>query len=440
MSTNSLNAKKPYSDTLTSLVGPFSISITNIKRKDEYEASLFAEKWTFFRIDNNDSKSDEKRGVGSLALASLEKAAKYANSDEIMNKIAYQLICRTEYSKETNILSVNMHRSDTMSKNIREIDDDFHLLKTVSTVILQRAIFKHYQYNRGSSLKIMIHPTPHTKSLSLSPGLILALENLNKEKTPLNKIQQKICTQLFGIEDEDSVELVDMVDSDGEPIAILPRKIVHTYNVLHRGIGMIVCQNKHIGPAMLSSSHNNIPMVYCHRRTDTKRIFPSLYDMFIGGVSVTGENSTLTAAREVAEELGLNRALLLIEEKTNAGLEYDINEEDILRGPLFKCTVCTGYNRCVVTMFTYCIDDEKEKLKWQEEEVAWGDYVPYDIVEKAGNLSINRLKEKGTWPGEYGEIANIEVEDPEAEWATWDFVPDGLLVWEAWEKWCKYVC
>lgn len=72
--------------------------------------------------------------------------------------------------------------------------------------------------------------------------------------------------------------------------------------------------------------------------------------------------------------------------------------------------------------------------------MAWGDYVPYDIVEKAGNLSINRLKEKGTWPGEYGEIANIEVEDPEAEWATWDFVPDGLLVWEAWEKWCKYVC
>lgn len=45
--------------------------------------------------------------------------------------------------------------------------------------------------------------------------------------------------------------------------------------------------------------------VYCHRRTSTKRVFPSMYDMFIGGVSGTMEPAATTALRELGEELGL---------------------------------------------------------------------------------------------------------------------------------------
>lgn len=58
-----------------------------------------------------------------------------------------------------------------------------------------------------------------------------------------------------------------------------------------------------------SLNAGRVPLVYVHRRTSTKRIFPSLYDMFVGGVSTRGEQSRLTAAREVAEELGLTRGL-----------------------------------------------------------------------------------------------------------------------------------
>lgn len=45
--------------------------------------------------------------------------------------------------------------------------------------------------------------------------------------------------------------------------------------------------------------------VYCHRRTKTKRVFPSMYDMFIGGVSGSMEPALDTALRELGEELGL---------------------------------------------------------------------------------------------------------------------------------------
>ena len=67
---------------------------------------------------------------------------------------------------------------------------------------------------------------------------------------------------------------------------------------------------------------------------------------------------------------------------------------DPLSDELFKCTVCTPYNRCVVSMFTYTAR-AGEDVTWQEEEVAWGDYVPYDVVELAADASVDRLVRRG---------------------------------------------
>jgi hypothetical protein len=41
----------------------------------------------------------------------------------------------------------------------------------------------------------------------------------------------------------------------------------------------------------------------------TKRIFPSLYNMFVGGASCWGKGARMTVAQEVAEELGLKHAI-----------------------------------------------------------------------------------------------------------------------------------
>ena len=56
--------------------------------------------------------------------------------------------------------------------------------------------------------------------------------------------------------------------------------------------------------------------------------------------------------------------------------------------------------------------------------------------------SIERLIEAGKWPGKNPEPVILsrssqnEGDDvTHEEWDTWDYVPDGLLVWEAWNDW-----
>ena len=225
------------------------------------------------------------------------------------------------------------------------------------------------------------------------------------------------------LENASSLEMSEMVSSSGNKLGVVPRPIVHKLNLLHRGIGMVVCKGRHITHDIPDET---LPEVYCHQRTESKRVFPSLFDMFVGGVSTAGEDAILTASREIAEELGLLRAL-------------NDPSGDALTGPLFKCTVCTSYNRCVVTMFTYrCMNDEI--IKWQEEEVQWGGWVSYRDIESSATLSINRLKDRGNWPGSGIGTDNTMLEIDRAsgfEGETWDYVPDGLLVWEAWVRWRK---
>ncbi|MET7763562.1 NUDIX domain-containing protein [Streptomyces sp. NPDC005393] len=46
--------------------------------------------------------------------------------------------------------------------------------------------------------------------------------------------------------------------------------------------------------------------IFVHRRTPQKIVFPSLYDMFVGGVVGTGEGYDEAALREAEEELGVS--------------------------------------------------------------------------------------------------------------------------------------
>jgi isopentenyldiphosphate isomerase len=45
--------------------------------------------------------------------------------------------------------------------------------------------------------------------------------------------------------------------------------------------------------------------LFVHRRAPTKLVFPSYYDMFVGGVVAAGESYDEAARREAAEELGV---------------------------------------------------------------------------------------------------------------------------------------
>jgi len=149
--------------------------------------------------------------------------------------------------------------------------------------------------------------------------------------------------------------------------------------------------------------------------------------MFVGGVSLAGEDSQVTAHREVAEELGLHV------------------KAHLSKTPLLSCVVCTAYNRCFVVLYSYTMNPAKEVVKWQAEEVAWGSFVPYTVIEAAADRSIQRFVKAGTWPGSLPAIqsprkgmptdADVDSFEDKEGWKEWDFVPDGLLVWEAWLRW-----
>jgi 8-oxo-dGTP pyrophosphatase MutT (NUDIX family) len=223
-------------------------------------------------------------------------------------------------------------------------------------------------------------------------------------------------------DESSSFEWVEMVTGTGDVLGKVPRPLVHSFNLLHRGIGLFVTKDRPMG----LSSGDKFPSLYTHRRSATKRIFPSLYDMFVGGVSLADEEPELTARREVAEELGLSRA---------------ITDLSALSDPILTCVVCTAYNRCVVTLFSYAMNTQEETVAWQEEEVDWGNFVPYEIIVAAADRSIQRFANGKTWPGTYPPIQSAlkgskpeDVSYESEDWTEWDFVPDGLLVWEAWLK------
>jgi 8-oxo-dGTP pyrophosphatase MutT (NUDIX family) len=217
-----------------------------------------------------------------------------------------------------------------------------------------------------------------------------------------------------------NIELVEMVDRDAFPLGMVPRPLMHTFNLLHRGIGMVVAKD-----ASINVHTTEFPDLYVHRRTDEKRIFPSLFDMFVGGVSSAKEDPRATAAREIAEELGLSRALV---------------DPTALSKALFDCTVFTPYNRCIVTVYCFHFDSSRDDISWQPEEVAWGEFLPYSVVESSARQCIKRLLSAESWPGEPPFALTLQNQDAKSadgcgDENDWDYVPDGLLVYDAWLKW-----
>ncbi len=391
-------------------------------------------------------------GVGTLALKALDSCGRI-DKQERDTIIAHSLKC--EWAKSgTNVWSINVDRTTKVTDGD---DNDFpHELDCVlSRIIVQCALSQITTANLDNKEgveegngKILLHVTLPLPEGQGCQQISLSHDNyddcVRHLFTPLNSEYAQM-------------ELVDMVNNNGDVLGSLPRPYVHTYNILHRGIGMIVTNKRSIfdTDGGEKSSSSSPPDVYVHQRTSTKRVFPSLYDMFVGGVSSRGEDATWTAAREVAEELGLKRALTVLEQQ--GGGDDSTSLDNPLSDKLFQCTICTSYNRCVVSMFAYTCDTSCETIEWQEEEVAWGGWVPYDVVEVAGKLSIDRLKEKGVWPGTAADNTEDErsttnresdakikelkskynVDEREQPWESWDFVPDGLLVWVSWLKWVE---
>jgi isopentenyldiphosphate isomerase len=91
-------------------------------------------------------------------------------------------------------------------------------------------------------------------------------------------------------------ELVDIVDEQDRVVRTTTRAEMRRDVLLHRVVA-ILCLNSR-------------GEIYVHRRTPTKDLFPSLYDMFVAGTVEAGETYETSAVRELAEEIGVRGVAL----------------------------------------------------------------------------------------------------------------------------------
>ena len=160
-------------------------------------------------------------------------------------------------------------------------------------------------------------------------------------------------------------ERVDLVDLENRVVGRALRREVRSRNLLHRGVGIVCFDGK--------------GRIYVHRRTETKDIFPGMYDMFVGGVVASGESYRAAAAREVAEELGI------------VGPRPDY---------LFSHLYLGDRNRAWIQVYRVEWDGP---IRHQPEEVSWG-----------------------SW---------IEEADLEGMIRERSFVPDGLEIYHHYQDW-----
>jgi isopentenyldiphosphate isomerase len=90
-------------------------------------------------------------------------------------------------------------------------------------------------------------------------------------------------------------ELVDVVDTDGHPVCQVARREVRARRLPHRSVYVLV--------------FNAAGELFVHLRTPTKDVFPSRWDVAVGGVLAAGEDFDTAAPRELAEELGVDAPL-----------------------------------------------------------------------------------------------------------------------------------
>src|SRR5438105_14251947 len=92
--------------------------------------------------------------------------------------------------------------------------------------------------------------------------------------------------------DDPGRELVDVIDAAVRTIAVVPRDEMRCQRLPHRCVYILV--------------FNRRGDLFVHLRTASKDVYPSHWDVTVGGVLATGESYAEGARRELAEELGVD--------------------------------------------------------------------------------------------------------------------------------------
>ena len=88
-----------------------------------------------------------------------------------------------------------------------------------------------------------------------------------------------------------ATELVDVVDEAGRTVGVVTRRQMRAGRLPHRCVYVLV--------------FNGRGELFIHLRTAAKDVYPSHWDVCVGGVLAAGESFDAGAVREVREELGV---------------------------------------------------------------------------------------------------------------------------------------
>ncbi|MFD5844986.1 NUDIX domain-containing protein [Streptomyces chartreusis] len=157
-------------------------------------------------------------------------------------------------------------------------------------------------------------------------------------------------------------EILDIVDEQDRVIGRSPRGEAYAKGLRHR--------------CVFIEARDAEGRLFVHRRTPTKLVFPSRYDMFVGGVVGAGESYDEAALREAEEELGVS-----------------------------------GLPRPTL-LFKFLYDDGAGQTWWSA------------VYEVRCELPVNPQVEEVAW---YDFLPEAEVE---RRLADWPWVPDGLAAYE----------
>ncbi|MFJ2772298.1 NUDIX hydrolase [Streptomyces sp. NPDC087300] len=153
-------------------------------------------------------------------------------------------------------------------------------------------------------------------------------------------------------------EIITIVDEHDEVVGEARREDAYARGLRHR--------------CVFIQARDTEGRVFVHRRTPVKLVFPSLYDMFVGGVVGAGEDPDDAALREAEEELGVR------------GLPRPTR------------------------LFTFLYDDGAGK--------SWWSY----LYEVRCDLPVDPQAEEVAWH------AFLTEEELERRLGEWEWVPDGL--------------
>ena len=136
-------------------------------------------------------------------------------------------------------------------------------------------------------------------------------------------------------------ELIDRFDDNGNNLGVIMKSEAHKIGAWHRAVHIYLI--------------NNNGELIIQQRSPDKALFPNLWDISVGGHVSAGEQTIISAQRELFEELGINAE--------QSELKYLFTFKEVFHEGNFL-------SKEFVDVFLIKKDVTSENIKLQEEEVA----------------------------------------------------------------------